>query len=100
MLCPLCQAEMTANVEVTGGCHGHFGEDDRCYCDSPDVHVEFSCPKSSPGEYKRVGKKMEWVKNKNACKQPTLKIGALSDQYSMARWFTAHYVPQEGDNIF
>jgi len=107
MLCPLCKMKMEARVELTGGCSGHYGESDdgRCYCDSPDVHVEFSCPNAKEREYKIVGQgkkgpKREWVKNKNVCKQHPLKVGAFSDQYSMARWFTEHYVPGEGDNIF
>ena len=101
MLCPLCKTKMVATVALTGGCGGHYGEDDRCYCDSADVHVEFSCPKAIEGEHKEVRKgKWEWVRNKNRCKQPTLKIGGLSDQYSMGRWFTEHYEPKDGDNIF
>jgi len=95
---------MKARVEITGGCHGHWGEDDRCYCDSPDVHVEFDCPNAIEGNYDYVGegkkRKLQFIKNKNRCKQPTLKIGALSDQYSLARWFTEHYEPSDGDNVF
>jgi hypothetical protein len=98
---------MTASVELTGGCSGHLAEwdDDRCYCDSPDVHIEFTCPNAKEGEYKIVGHgkrgpRREWFKNKNACKQPPLKVGELSDQYSLARWFTEHYEPSADAKIF
>ena len=93
---------MKAEVALTGGCGGHYGEDDRCYCDSADVHIEFSCPNAVDGSYQKVGPKnrLTFVKNKNRCKQNTLKVGELSDQYSMARWFTEHYVPTDKVGIF
>ena len=91
---------MEAKVNLTGGCGGHFGEDDRCYCDSADVNVKFYCPKAE--HWERVG---EWpnVKTrrvKNPCKQQPLSIGELSDQFSIARWFTENYVPTPGKPIY
>lgn len=82
---------MEARVELTGGCIGHFSEDDYCECDPAGVHVEFNCPKSSPGEYKQVKKEYKFFKNKNICKQQPVKVDELSDQYSIARWLTEHY---------
>jgi hypothetical protein len=95
MECPLCKAKMEAEVVLTGGCGGHFGEDDRCYCDSADVHIEFRCSNSKPGNYVEKGKKMKltWVKNPNPCKQKPLQVSELSDQYSLGRWFTENYTP-------
>jgi hypothetical protein len=63
--CPKHLLDLEVDVIVTGGCHGH-SEDDRCYCDSPDVRVELYCPR--PRCHHRV------------------IVTALSDQYSMARW--------------
>ena len=105
MTCPLCKTKMEAEVKLTGGCSGHFGEDDRCYCDSADVHLEFSCPNHVRDNWVRnenpnarsAGK---WVRNKHFCKQENLKVGELSDQNAMARWFTEHYVPGDKANIF
>jgi hypothetical protein len=67
---------MKARAALTGGCSGHFGEDYRCYCDLPDVHVEFYCETPK-------------CKRKNT----TLRVGELSDKYSIARWFAQHYQP-------
>jgi len=87
---------MEAVTELTGGCGGHFGEDDRCYCDSPDVHIEFRCPNHQVNIV--VGNKMK--KNPKFCKQPNLSVGEISDQYSLARWFTENYVPGPNSKIF
>jgi hypothetical protein len=92
---------MEARVELTGGCSGHFGGDDRCYCDSPDVHVEFRCPNDTMEIWVQHGRSNgRYQKNKNFCKQKPLKVGELSDQYSIARWFTENYVPGDKANIF
>ena len=80
---------MKAEVRLTGGCSGHFGEDARCYCDSEDVHVTFTCPNTRTFDY--IDGKM--VSRKNPCKQPEIPIGELSDQYSIGRWLTENYVP-------
>ena len=103
MQCPLCKMKMEAKAMLTGGCGGHYGEDDRCYCDSADVHIEFQCPNNVlqswvADEKSKRGGRVE--KNKNYCKQPNLKVGELSDQDSLSRWFTKHYIPTEGTNIF
>jgi hypothetical protein len=82
---------MKAEVKLTGGCRGH-DSGYRCYCDSADVHIEFSCPNSQTVFYKD-GK---WIKNKKRCKQPNLNVSELSDQYSLARWLSEYYVPTEG----
>jgi hypothetical protein len=42
--CPKHKIKLRLELIQTGGCQGHFGEDDRCYCDSPDVHAELYCP--------------------------------------------------------
>ena len=80
---------MQAEVVLTGGCGGHDA-DCRCYCDSPDVHVEFVCPNSAEW----VQGKKSMIRNRNRCKQKNIRIGELSDQYSIARWLTEVYQPQ------
>jgi hypothetical protein len=85
---------MIAEVVLTGGCGGHDA-DCRCYCESPDVHVEFSCPKAIEGEHKEVRKgRWQWVRNRQRCKQKNIRIGELSDQNSIARWLTEVYKPE------
>ena len=102
MECPLCKVKMEARVVLTGGC-GVFGHPDGepCYCDSPDVHVEFECPNRARQFWVSSGENVgKFIRNKHVCKQENLKVGELSDQFSMARWFTEHYVPSPDTKIF
>ena len=100
MECPLCKSKMVAETVLTGGCGGHWGEDDRCYCDNADVHIEFRCPNDQSQTLEQKGKKWRYVKNPNYCKQPRLKVGELSDYGSIGRWLTENYVPGVDSKIF
>ena len=81
MKCPKCGTPMKIELELIGGCHGHFGEDDRCYCDSPDARAMYVCQKTA--EFTRRGRAL--------CRQGDVPIHKLSDQYAIARWLTEHY---------
>jgi hypothetical protein len=35
----------TERVRTEGGCVGHFGEDDRCYCDEAKAVISSKCDK-------------------------------------------------------
>ncbi len=73
MKCKLCSQEMGVDVELTGGCLGH-PPGNYCYCDSPDVHIEFIC--STP-------------KCKRYMKAITPK--GLTDKYGLERFITKYY---------
>ena len=92
MKCPLCSVNMKIELRMTGGCCGHFSEDDRCYCDSPDCHVEIRCPNNLLHVWSES--KHKYVKNPNYCKQSVIKPGNLSDQGAISRWIEEHYTPQ------
>ena len=76
--CPRCKTQMEAVVCFTGGCSGHFGEDDRCYCDNAEIHIEFQCPNHRPHLWDE--KRKTFVKNKNFCKQENLKSKIKHDE--------------------
>jgi len=79
MMCPKHHVEMSISLEVTGGCMGGHGEDDYCYCDPPDVHLELSCPGS--GGFPRT--------RENRAHMISIVPG-LTDRYGMERWFRDH----------
>ena len=78
MTCPKCGGPLEAELEQTGGCHGHHGEDSRCYCDSPDAHIIFRC-------YAKIEHALKNHKKRITSCGYTIKPGPLSDQYSIAR---------------
>ncbi len=96
MNCPVCGSKMNAEVELTGGCSGHYGDDAQCYCDAPDVSVRLVCPKAAV--WQTIDGKCREAKNR--CKQEPLDIKELGDQYALGRWLTDHYVPTPGTPIF
>ena len=79
MTCPKCGGKLKAVVVMTGGCQGHFNVEDRCYCSSQDVHVEFYCENST-------------FSGKKRCRQKRFIMGELGDQYAIGRWLTENYV--------
>lgn len=72
LICKKHKIKLKALVCITGGCRGHFDPEDRCYCDSQDVHVEFVCPRREPRCYFSV------------------TPSGLTDQYAIARWIDIH----------
>jgi len=72
--CPKHKMKMVLELVQTGGCHGHFGEDDRCYCDSPDVHAELRC----------TGPKVEG--GFKGCSHRVKIVPGLTDVHSIERW--------------
>jgi hypothetical protein len=80
MNCPICEGRMSIELELIGGCEGHYGEDSRCYCDSPDVRCRFICN----NQYKRNGKTFY-------CKQEPMPIYELGDKGAIQRWLNAHF---------
>lgn len=42
--CPQTKEEITTSeVSIEGGCFGHYGEYDYCYCDSQHLEVKCGC---------------------------------------------------------
>ena len=68
--CPKHKTKMRLILVTTGGCHGHFGEDDNCYCDALDVHAELFCP-GTPGK---------------PCRQQLAVVPGLTDLQAIERW--------------
>jgi hypothetical protein len=91
MNCPKCKTNMYGDIEMTGGCFGHHGEDSRCYCDSPDCHIIFVCP----NHQKQNLINNRYQKNPNYCPQNDVSPSDLSCRDSIARWFQEHYQPTE-----
>ncbi len=96
MDCPKCNHVMKLELKLTGGCNGHNGPEDRCYCDSADVHVEYSCINNI--EHLWEGK--WWRKNPSYCKQLPLLVGELSCNDSIERWLRENYTPGPNANIY
>jgi hypothetical protein len=71
MNCPKCKNPMAVNIHFTGGCQGH-GPDEYCYCNEPDIYIDWACH--------------HWSKRGKLCRQKSISIPALSDQYSILRW--------------
>lgn len=67
-----CGLPVEIDLELTGGCQGHSGDDDYCYCDGPEVRAYGRC------------------RNPN-CRVVEIAIPELSDQYLIAKWLTKHY---------
>lgn len=76
MKCPKCGGEMRVDVEITGGCRCD-PEEQYCYCDSQDVHIDFCCNGYSKTSHRRCSN----------------KIRVIHDQYALERFFKEHYKP-------
>ena len=79
MTCPKCGTKLVFEVELTGGCQGHSG-DEYCYCDSPDVHIDVYC--NGMRNHRRCGYRKR----------------IITDRYSLERFFTEHYTPKDNTN--
>ncbi len=88
MNCPTCNVEMTANLEITGGCSGHR-DDEYCYCSGKDVYIEFSCPNSQHGIWDAVRRR--FVKTKEPCRQKPFTPPSLTDRDAIERWVQENY---------
>jgi hypothetical protein len=77
--CSGCQTPLKLEVELIGGCGGHWGEDDRCYCDSPDVRVMAYCPNWTKS-HSYLSKKYQNVNHV----EPFIVAG-MTDRFSLER---------------
>lgn len=83
MTIPKCKKHKQPMVLVlvtTGGCQGHFGEGDRCYCDNQDVHAEFHC---ITDPYNTNCLPNRW------CTERVKIVEGLTDLNSIERWISA-----------
>ena len=78
--CPFCNEELSADLDVTGGCTFDCGSlnGGYCYCDSLDVSVSFSCNS-----------------NNKKCRGYIFAPEGLRDRYGVERWFTKNYVKKD-----
>jgi hypothetical protein len=93
MNCPICSQPLSIELKMIGGCCGHFGEDDRCYCDSPDIRFEYYCH-----TYTEYGKK---ITNRKYCmghnKLKTCVVPGLTDKDAVER-FIKEKMKEENKN--
>jgi transcription elongation factor Elf1 len=54
--CPECEkdVQVTGSFTIRGGCLGH-GPDEYCYCDSPHIEQDVTCPNCGAEGELRVG---------------------------------------------
>lgn len=83
MTCDKCGSQMNMELELTGGCGGYHGEDNRCYCDSPDVKCYWRCANQNTKTAPR-GRLAKFC-------HATKPIYELGDQYAIARWLRENY---------
>lgn len=81
MNCPHCNTKVT-NVYLgeTGGCMGRHGDEEHCYCDSADFHMQFDCPNKHCGvnKYKMIRFRRERLLSNY--------VPGLGDKYAIERW--------------
>jgi len=78
--CPKHETPLEVTLVLTGGCEGHWGEDDRCYCDSKDAHIELQC------RYAKETIRKNHTTWSNFCTYRETVVPGLTDEASIARW--------------
>jgi len=53
--CPVLDRDVISDsVSIEGGCVGHYGEDEYCYCESPYLEVKCECKPKGKARYHYV----------------------------------------------